>query len=259
MQLYHKADQYIHWLSQTLAKVNRTFVPKKADDSHTNLYFDALQQKILGRWITTEKGKALLALNVKTLDFEWLNTSNQVLNKISSIGKTILEVEKEVSESLSNFGLDASDFSKKMHYDIPIYDFINEPIEAIETKTLQEWFFYRNLANEKSNLILGSLQVEGDVRVWSHHFDTGIYVTPNERIGIGFGMAMQDTMVGTPYFYVAGYAQKGNLNYENPANLTFGEWKIGEHWKGAVLSIQNVENHQVNTFIKEVFEWYLDF
>ncbi len=51
MQAYIKTDRQLHWLSQVIAKINRTYVPKKNDDSHTNLYFDNLGKRITGRWI----------------------------------------------------------------------------------------------------------------------------------------------------------------------------------------------------------------
>jgi len=46
MQEYIKVDQYLHQLVQVIAKANRTFVQEKEDDSHTNLYFDSLGEKI---------------------------------------------------------------------------------------------------------------------------------------------------------------------------------------------------------------------
>ena len=43
MHAYIKTDQLLHRLSQLIAKMNRQFVAKKEDDSHTNFYFDPLQ------------------------------------------------------------------------------------------------------------------------------------------------------------------------------------------------------------------------
>ena len=54
MQEYNNIDKKIHQLSQIIAKVNRTFVPKKADDSHTNFFFDPLSHRLYGRWIKTK-------------------------------------------------------------------------------------------------------------------------------------------------------------------------------------------------------------
>ncbi|MFT6215316.1 MAG: hypothetical protein ACJAS3_001715 [Roseivirga sp.] len=49
MNSYTQTDQQLHWLCQILAKTNRTYAPKKEDDSHTHLYFDSLDHRIYGR------------------------------------------------------------------------------------------------------------------------------------------------------------------------------------------------------------------
>ena len=48
MQEYINTDRQLHWLSQVITKVNRSFVPAEKDDSHTNLYFDVIQKGIYG-------------------------------------------------------------------------------------------------------------------------------------------------------------------------------------------------------------------
>jgi len=73
MEKYNKVDQTIHLLSQIIAKVNRTYIPKKEDDSHTCLYFDAVGNRLLGRWIERSNGTILLSLNFENFNFEWLD------------------------------------------------------------------------------------------------------------------------------------------------------------------------------------------
>lgn len=54
MRGYNHIDQHIYQLSQIIAKANRTFVQKKADDSHINLFYDSLSHRIYGRWIKSK-------------------------------------------------------------------------------------------------------------------------------------------------------------------------------------------------------------
>jgi len=51
---YPQADQLLHELSQLLAKFNRSYLPKKEDDSHTNLGVDFLSKRIYSRWAQME-------------------------------------------------------------------------------------------------------------------------------------------------------------------------------------------------------------
>ncbi|MBE9517207.1 MAG: hypothetical protein IMY68_01520, partial [Bacteroidetes bacterium] len=83
MKEYTKVDQHLHLLCQVIGKANRTFVPEKTDESHTNLYFDSWGNKILGRWIQSGSGTILVALDLNTLQFEVLNSSRKQILTVS--------------------------------------------------------------------------------------------------------------------------------------------------------------------------------
>ena len=174
MQEYSNSDRHIHWLSQVLAKVNRAYVPEQEDDSHTNLYFDDIGKRILGRWIDGPKGKMILGLDM-----------------------------------------------------------------------------------------LGYLQAESEIRIWPHHFDTGIYTMVSDNLGLGFGLAMKDALLGEAYFYISGYGAESPLEYQNLPNLSAGRWESGEQWKGAVLPLSDLpdSSHEeaiqvIRSFIKEATDWF---
>lgn len=264
MENYIKTDQQLHWLSQLIAKANRTFIPGKADDSHTNLYFDWLGNRITGRWIETDKGKMLLTLNLANLQLEWLNSTYQTLSSFKTIGKKMDALEKEIAGQLGEMGLPADGFSDKLHFKIPDYPFENEEIKAPSKQGLKEWIHFRNLANKVCVLLLGHLQMESEVRIWPHHFDTGIYAVSHAGMGIGFGLAMSDAMVDSPYFYMSGYPAKGSLEYKNLPAFTIGNWKISEYWKGAVLPLAELTNLSkkeyktaINDYLLKAVGWYL--
>lgn len=265
MKEYTNTDQHLHLLCQVITKVNRTFVPKKEDDSHTNLYFDSLGNRITGRWIETKEGKLLFTLNLKSLNIEVVNTAQTVLISVPSIGNKIDEIEKKIELQLPNLGLNANGFKDKLHYKIPEYSFLTEPVSAINFEALDNWKQFRQLANEGCNLLLGYTQVQEEIRLWPHHFDTGIYILINPNLGLGFGLAMEDELVGAPYFYMSGYPIKGKVNYDNLPKGTDWKWKISEHWKGAVLSLKNLEGKtkeeqktQLRNFLTKTYQWYAE-
>jgi hypothetical protein len=261
MQEYNNIDKKIHQLTQIIAKVNRTFVPKKADDSHTNLFFDQLSHRMYGRWIKTINQNIILTLNLQTNKFEWLDDSLATLHSIDIAGSKYEQLEEYVEESLEGFGLDKKGFRNEMHYKIPIYSFLNKPFEKFDQKAIEIWEVYRGLANVACGAMLGFLQNYGEIRIWPDHFDTGIYVTPSEDIGLGFGLAMKDSMVGNPYFYFSGYSLNGKeINYTNVPNLDLGKWIINDQWKGAVLSLNEIKSSditKINSFILNVCQWFL--
>lgn len=264
MKEYIKTDQQLHWLCQTIAKANRSFVPSKADDSHTNLYFDSLGNRIDGRWIDTEKGKIMFTLNLSNLQFEWLNSAYRVVSSFKTTGKKIASVEKEIADQLVEMGMRPNGFTDKLHYETPDYSFVSEAIHAINEQDLEEWKDFRNLANELSLVLLGFLQIEGEIRIWPHHFDTGIYAVSYDGMGIGFGLAMSDKLAGVPYFYMSGYPASGSLEFKDLPSFSKGKWEIGVSWKGAVLPLSELkqlpkkEKYMViNDYLLKAVNWFL--
>jgi len=261
MQEYTNIDQTIHQLSQIIAKANRTFVTTVADDSHTNLYFDYINHRVYGRWISSKTEELILALNVETFSFEWVNKSLSVVQSHTIENKTILELEQAISNGLSNLGLKSKGLTDDLHFEIPVYDFAKKPFVKWDDKSIQNWEFVRDLANTASFELLGLLQTPSEIRIWPHHFDTGIYVQQNKNLGLGFGLAMEDTMLNEPYFYFSGYGlNDSEIDYSSVNRLTNGKWITGENWNGAVLPLSELGNEPsqvINTFLKEAVAWFL--
>lgn len=256
---YTQTDRRIHYLSQTLAKAGKAFAEKKEDDSHTNVYFDPAKDRIEGRWFDTPKGKMMLVLRITDFCMMWINEKEAAIQTVSTVKKLSSEIEKQLEKGIIEMGLDQEGFSDPLHYEIPEYSFIGQPIQMINKHLLDEWKEWRSLANEACEKVLGILDVEGEIRVWPHHFDTGIYVSANENIGIGFGLAMEDEMAGAPYFYMSGYPGKGELNYTSLPDLGLGRWEVEGGYKGAILPIEEFEESKkaLDSYIENALEWFL--
>ena len=105
------------------------------------------------------------------------------------------------------------------------------------------------------------LQVPAEVRIWPHHFDTGVYLESNPNVGLGFGFAMEDSLVGQPYFYYSGNGLNEHvIHYKDVRDLEVGKWIVSEEWKGAVLPLSDVSEgvlRKMNTFIRQVTSWFV--
>jgi hypothetical protein len=257
---YTTIDQQLHQLSQVLAKANRTFVAPLEDDSHTNLAFDSLGNRILGHWIGTPYGDIIFTLNLHNQTFEWVNRSQKVVQCIQIINRTIKDVELEIASRLPELGLLSDGFTDEMHYKIPEYTFMNKVVPKFSDDDLLEWTNFRLLANEACCALLTNLGVDGDIRIWPHHFDTGIFVRVNENLGLGFGLAMEDLMAGDPYLYMTGYPVNGSLDYMSATPLPFGRWEISQYWNGAILPLTELlEVPQAGSqFMISAVRWFLD-
>jgi hypothetical protein len=261
MKNYTNTDQQLHVLCQTITKGNRTFVPKKDDDSHTNLSFNSAKNRIEGRWINTSQGKIMLSLNLSNLRFEWIDELNEVLQSFPIQNQTVKQIEQQVSKGLSNLGLDKTGFTDALHFEIPAYPFADKPIKAIAEEELATWKNYRTLANEACSYLLSKLNTKSEIRIWPHHFDTGIYIEPTNDLGLGFGLAMEDSMVGSPYFYYSAYGINGStFEYPTDKKLEVGNWVVNENWRGAVLPLEDLQEkdtEKLTLFVTEVSECFI--
>jgi hypothetical protein len=258
MQAYNKLDQQIHQLAQTIAKFNRSYAPTKADDSHTNLAFDPVGSRLLGKWVESGRGPVIMALELPDFKFRIYNHSWQSLFSIEIDGKSQIQAELSIKSFLPQIGLDAQEFMDPMHFEITKYEFVNKPYSPWKEAELSSWENHRSLANDASQWLLNHLQIEAETRIWPHHFDTGIYIEPTSSVGLGFGLAMQDSMIESPYYYLSGNGLNGSeIDYSSAKNLRQGAWITNENWKGAILKLPDANRQTVLEFIKEVTSWYL--
>ncbi len=264
MQEYIKTDQQIHWLSQAIAKVNRTYVKQEEDDSHTNLYFDPLSRRILGRWVDSPAGRIILVLDLNSFRFHWLD--HQMRSAASAPGSdaSVVEIERELAEYPASLGMDTNGLFRKLHFQIPEYKINRIAEEDFSMEGIRQWTYYRELANEASLSLLGYLQAQSEIRIWPHHFDTGIYIQLSPETGLGFGLAMKDSMIGEPYFYMAAYSGEGSIAYDQLPELSHGRWITGEDWKGAVLPLGDIPllayeqaKEVIGIFIMNTSEWFV--
>ena len=265
MQEYITTDRHIHWLSQVIAKVNKALVPAQEDDSHTNLYLDPIGQRLTGRWIASAQGNIMLALDLNHRRFEWLNARLQSQAVIDIFNKELKDLELEVASYPQSLGINVEGIAAPLHFEIPDYHIHSIQPEALTQEGLNKWMNIRDLANNACMAVTGYLQVNSEIRIWPHHFDTGIYSQVNESLGIGFGLAMEDSMLGEPYFYLAGYRSNPPILYTGLPTLGSGKWITGEHWNGAVLPLSEIFDlpsghamENIKSFIRPSADWFLN-
>jgi hypothetical protein len=260
--LYSKIDQKLHFLSQVIAKVNRSFVPAVADDSHSNMFFDPLSGCIYGRWFTTNDLCLILRLNLNTQAFELINEKWTVLLSATFAGKKMGQVEEELAVALAPYNLSGLDIFSAMHYEMPNYPLANLALETLKVAERKTWTSYRMLANEACSNLSGLAQKRTEIRIWPHHFDTGIYFNAHPNLGVGFGLAMADTLIDEAYFYLSAYPQVGKIDFTNAPEMKAGKWILSPDWNSAVLPISVISSLNYNTsksvltkFVSTNYQW----
>jgi hypothetical protein len=186
------------------------------------------------------------------------------LYEVSVFNKKSEQLEKSVADYLLSIGMNTEYFYKPLHFEIPDYKTIKLDESDISKNGLKSWLFFRELANQACQAMAGYLQVESEIRIWPHHFDTGIFAQATENLGLGFGLATEDSMIGQPYFYLSGYKGESPITYNDLTKLNRGRWQTGPNWNGAVLPFSEIlhfspveASDAIRTFIKETTNWFL--
>ena len=259
MQEYIKVDQRLHQLAQLLAKAGRTFVPKKDDDSHTSLSFDPMGQRILTHPFGDNPRS--LGFDLSNQSFMWVGPNRWQIDLVKLAGQTIKELEDALAKILEESKFDSDDYREDLHFYIPDYKDLPTTFDPLDEQALGEWMYYRRLANQVGNALLAYLQTSGAVRIWPHHFDTGVYTMVGGWINIGYGFAPADGIVNTPYFYLSGHPNHGAIDYSKADQLSAGQWKTDGEWKGAVLPISDLPQRHamrvITKFVREATDSYL--
>lgn len=240
MPSYNSTDKKLHQLSQIIAKVNRSLVPKQADDSHTNLYFEPIEKRIYGRWFEHNDDRYIFALQLVEFSFLLLAEDKEIVKSFPIEGKTTSKIEKEIANGFEALGLSTKDLMGKLHFDIPSYPFANGIWEKPGSEELNTWAANRAIANQACALFLGIAQSESEIRIWPHHFDTGVYCKVKKGLGIGFGLAMEDEMAKDSYFYMSAYPEDYSIQYDDLPASSSWRWEVSDNWKGAVLPLKGL-------------------
>jgi len=85
-----------------------------------------------------------------------------------------------------------------------------------------------------------------------------------QKVGLGFGLAMEDSMAGAPYFYMSGYPLQGTIEYNNLPQMESARWTTGEHWQRAILTLDKLtsgnfdDNRQVIIdYLLNAINWFI--
>jgi hypothetical protein len=172
-----------------------------------------------------------------------------------------MEMEGMVQRTFLKVGLETKNFYDPLHFDIPDYPFAMLPFKNIDHARLDEWSYARSLANHMLIDIGSYLQREVDVRIWPYNFDTGIYIQRANDLGIGSGLAMEDSMARAPYFFKSGYTGEYQIEYTEVQPLSQGKWMREDLWKGGILPISILKPanvaHVVRIFYAETLDFYI--
>jgi len=244
--------EQMHIAAQYLAAAGISFLEKKEDDSHTNLGFNT-ESGCLGTHMLSKNNDQLL-LNYEDFSLVWKSDTAKVsLGLNGTTHKAVIAWIKETSQTYLN-----KEYHYKLHYDLPYIIEDSYTFQLTSSSEIKSLMHLRILIQFSLEEINQLYNLEIPIRVWPHHFDTGIYSDwPDSTVSIGLGLAIPDTISNEHYLYASGYNTAGQIGTVGFKNLTKGYWS-NEGYIGGVLSADTLEKHEAITFFKEAIQQYKD-
>ncbi len=243
-----KIETEVHKIIQYLAAAGNSFLPRKQDDSHTNL-----QSLTSCGCLTTRplnKNGDVLAFSYSSFTLEWWIYQGDKI-KLSLDGTTHHDIVKWITERTKANGI-TKPYKTQMHYELP-YNQVDEYYTFhLENKPrLNEIMHYRILAHLALEDTLQELKPHTEIRVWPHHFDIASLYTINKskKHIIGLGMSIPDSTNNGFYLYVKGYAGEQVIDVSGVSDLHYGNWDTT--FNGAIMPLDE------NTTIKKAQHFFM--
>ena len=242
----------LHHAAQLATALGISYLPKQADDSHTNLEWlpelEALASK-------PARGTQIIRLAVRPHVFALiaLDHENAPIATLLLNGRTIDGVVRWIRSQLEARGLDAERYTLDRHYTIPVHPVADHvPFDATTQAHFEELAaWYANSAALLSR-IASEIPQASDVRCWPHHFDIATLVQVSPTQSINLGMVPGDGYYAEPYFYASIYPAP-SADATRPPLSGGGAWHTLE-WIGAVLPGSRLETsgqqEQVDAFLR---------
>lgn len=239
----------MHLAAQYLATAGISFLEKKDDDSHSNLGFDA-EKGYLETWPLNENG-CKIALDYAEFALHWLpgDTTRTTLHLDGKSHGDIVKWMGEVTIALGR----TKPYYYALHYELPYGKMTDDFVFSKPPQDeLDKMLGYRKIAQLALESVVDKMALSTTIRVWPHHFDTGGYemISTGNATGVGFGMAIPDTLIDDFYLYTSGYKGHDGIDTGAFDPITYGDW-MNEGFKGAVLPMKNVDEAKAVTFFNE--------
>ena len=240
----------MHLAAQYLAAAGISFLDKKDDDSHTNLGFN-VENNCLETHVLSENNDQLL-LSYESFSLIWKSNSGRIdFNLNGATHKQILVWLKETSKTFLN-----KEYQYALHYELPYTIEDSFEFELSSKKELNTLIELRSLVQKSLEEINETLQLNTSIRIWPHHFDTGIYTPlPNSSNAVGQGLAIPDSVCDEHYLYASGYNENGQIGTSQFNDLSKGYWS-SKGFIGAVLPISDITKTDAVEFFNTTIQYY---
>ncbi|WP_109832789.1 hypothetical protein [Reichenbachiella versicolor] len=239
-----EAREQCHQAIQNVAAVGRSFLDHKEDDSQANLEWDINLQRLVGRWVETEKLTFRSSFSINDFKVYLVSHNLETLASLALHNVKQTDVMIWLEHNLKELGLDFSKINLELPYKIPEYSpSKGKPFQVTNQKAFHELALIYHNANLILKDIIADYPESSKIRVWPHHFDqAGSIIKLNTgdtstSKSISIGMSPGDKYYNEPYFYVTSWPYITEAPIK--INETSAQWHEDD-WAGLILTLSHI-------------------
>lgn len=245
------ARRQAHHAAQLATAAGISFLPKQADDSHTNLEWLSELGALASR-VVPARAPFRVAVRIGALELCVLDDGNAVVASTPLHGRRIVDAEAWLRECVSARGAPAERFTLAKHYEIPHHAVDDGRAFDVSDRNafseLAAWFDLAARSLDRAR----ATNDGSEIRCWPHHFDIATLITVASGKTVGVGMEPGDSYYDEPYFYVNAYPSPTAA--AATARLGGGGTWHTHEWVGAVLPGSRVRSDQAESQIGEFLD-----
>ena len=253
----NQADRVLHSLAQLIALTGTNCLPPQPDDSQANIGWNADLHRLEGRPFAVQDQSIRLTVDLPTFSLHFLDGADQPVASFRIENRAPAEAMAWWQTVLQGWNLTTA---KPLNYQLGAAPVATET-PYTRPQGLTDWANWRTTADEQLTILNALSGRESDVRIWPHHFDTGVYYslpdeTGTEQAAIWAGYGIADAVSSEPYFYLSGYNSRQAIDFSAATALTVGKWLVTPDWQGACLPVSDVAApEQITRFFGESYAW----
>ena len=253
----NEADCTLHSLAQLIARTGTTQLPTQPDDSQANIDWNADRHRLEGRSFLQHGRLLKLVIDLSTFSLQFVADAGEPVASFAAGNRTPADATNWWQTVMQNWGLDTT---KPLSYALTTAPIL-PTLPYTRPAGLMDWANWRTTASQQLTALNALSGRESEVRIWPHHFDTGVYYSIPDETGaegaaIWAGYAIADSVCNEPYFYLSGYNSHSPIDFGAASGLTVGQWLTTPDWQGACLPVSDATApDQISRFLGESYAW----
>lgn len=248
---------YLHRAAQFPAIMGNSLLPTADDDSQSSLEWVPELKSLVGAQIelaTTFR----MGLNYEKFELHAYSETFSPISILPLTGQTRSQVMGYLKQLTQKLGGNPDKIEPISHYQLPGHEVDHKGVfQVTDPEHNREMVRYRTNIRHILEALKPYFSKTSDIRVWPHHFDTGmlIEVGPEKRIGVG--MAIPDEFSPEPYFYINHQAENIDPDYSDLSPLPGGgQWTEGKPPLAFLRMSQILKRDDVTQQLRQIAHFF---